>query len=98
MPVLYVSVSSMPVYRKTAVVHIELPSGATAESLPLTTDRTFGVLLTIEGQSFPASYFHSPIADEQWRDFSRRLSICNTTRDDKQQDLLNRHAMFIRNI
>jgi hypothetical protein len=88
----------MPLYRKTAIVHIELPSGATAESLPLTTDRTFGVMLTIEGQSFPASYFHSPIADEQWRDFSRRLSICNTTRDDKQQDLLNRHAIFIRNI
>ena len=88
----------MALYRKTAVVHIELPSGATAESLPLTTDRTFGVMLSIDGQSFPASYFHSPIADEQWRDFARRLSLCNTTRDDTQQDLLNRHAMFIRNI
>ena len=88
----------MPLYRKTAVVHIELPSGAMAESLPLTTERTFGVLLSIDGQSSPAGYFRSPIADEQWRDLSRRLSFCNTTRDDAQQDLLNRHAMFIRNM
>jgi len=38
----------MPVYRKTAVVELELPSGAMETSLPLATEREFGVLLTID--------------------------------------------------
>jgi len=39
----------MPVYRRTAVVQLELPSGAMETSLPLATEREFCVLLIVEG-------------------------------------------------
>ena len=73
----------MPVYRKTAVVQLELPSGAMETSLPLATEREFGVLLTIDGKTYPAQTFQSPINDEQWRDFIRQLRDCNVNRDVK---------------
>lgn len=86
----------MSLYRKTAIVQIELPSGASAERLPLTTDRSYGVILTIDGQSYPAGYFNSPINDEQWRDFSSRLSDCNVRHS--TDALAYRNATFIRGI
>jgi len=86
----------MSLYRKTAIVQIELPSGATEESLPLTAERAYGVILTIDGQSYPASYFYSPINDEQWRDFSRRLSDCNVRH--AEDAAAYRNATFIRSI
>jgi len=86
----------MSLYRKTAIVQLELPSGATAERLPLTTERTYGVILTIDGQSYPAGYFSSPINDEQWRDFSSRLSDCNVRRN--ADATAYRNATFIRGI
>ncbi len=86
----------MSLYRKTAVVQIELPSGASMERLPLTTDRGYGVILTIDGQSYPAGYFNSPINDDQWRDFSRRLSDCNTRHT--ADATAYRNATFIRGI
>jgi hypothetical protein len=73
----------MPVYRKTAVVQLELPSGAMETSLPLACEREFGVLLTIEGKTYPAQAFQSPINDEQWREFIRQLRDCNVNRDVK---------------
>ncbi|MGB6157293.1 MAG: hypothetical protein WBH45_03350, partial [Acidobacteriaceae bacterium] len=73
----------MPVYRKTAVVQLELPSGAMETSLPLATEREFGVLLAIDGKTYPAQAFQSPINDEQWRDFIRQLRDCNVNRDVK---------------
>src|SRR6202167_4427102 len=76
----------MPVYRKTAVVQLELPSGAMETSLPLATEREYGVLLTIEGRTYPAQAFHSPINDEQWREFIRQLRDCNVNRDVKTGD------------
>ena len=86
----------MSLYRKTAIVQLELPSGATAERLPLTSDRAYGVMLTIDDQSYPASYFYSPINDEQWRDFSSRLSDCNVRRS--TDATAYRNATFIRGI
>jgi hypothetical protein len=86
----------MSLYRKTAIVQIELPSGATEESLPLTAERAYGVILTIDGQSYPAGYFYSPINDEQWRDFSRRLSDCNVRH--AEDAAAYRNATFIRGI
>ncbi|HEY1985256.1 MAG TPA: hypothetical protein VGG85_07605 [Terracidiphilus sp.] len=71
----------MHLYRKTAVVQFELFSSATEGSLPLATERDFGVILTIEGVTYPAQNFHSPINDEQWRQFDRRLRSCNVTHD-----------------
>jgi len=73
----------MPVYRKTAVVQLELPSGATESSLPLACEREFGVLLAIDGRTYAAQTFRSPINDEQWRDFIRQLRDCNVNRDVK---------------
>jgi len=73
----------MPVYRKTAVVELELPSGAMETSLPLACEREFGVLLAIEGKTYPAQAFQSPINDEQWREFIRQLRDCNVNRDVK---------------
>lgn len=69
----------MPVRRKTAVVRFDLPSGADEVSLPLAVEREFAVILTIEGRSFPAHSFHSPINDEQWREFIRQLRTANGT-------------------
>src|SRR5271168_1586330 len=68
--------------RKTAVVQFALFSGATEGSLPLATERDFGVMLTVEGVAYPAQNFRSPINDEQWRDFIRRLRDCNVKHDD----------------
>ncbi len=62
-------------------MQLELPSSATAESLPLTSERNFGVLLTIDGASCPALHFRSPVNDEQWREFTRQLRECNVRRD-----------------
>jgi hypothetical protein len=73
----------MPVYRKTAVVQLELPSGAMETSLPLACEREYGVLLVIDGRTYPAQAFHSPINDEQWREFIRQLRDCNVNRDVK---------------
>jgi hypothetical protein len=67
--------------RKTAVVQFELFSGATEGSLPLAAERDFGVILTVEGVTYPAQNFRSPINDEQWRDFIRRLRDCNVNHD-----------------
>ena len=71
----------MHLYRKTAVVQFELFSGATEGSLPLDTDRQFGVILKVEGVTYPARNFQSPINDEQWRQFSRHLHDCNVNHD-----------------
>jgi len=73
----------MHLYRKTAVVQFELFSGATEGSLPLAAERDFGVILTLEGNTYPAQNFRSPINDEQWRQFDRRLRDCNVNRDAK---------------
>ncbi len=73
----------MPVYRKTAVMQLELPSGAMETSLPLACEREYGVLLAIDGKTYPAQAFHSPINDEQWREFIRQLRDCNVNRDVK---------------
>ena len=73
----------MPVYRKTAIVQLELPSGAMESSLPLTCEREFGVILWIAGKTYPAQSFHSPINDEQWREFIRQLRACNVNHDQK---------------
>ena len=70
----------MHLYRKTAIVQLELFSGATEGSLPLATERDFGVILSVEGVTYPAQAFRSPINDEQWRQFDRKLSDCNTGR------------------
>jgi tetratricopeptide (TPR) repeat protein len=86
----------MSLYRKTAILQLELPSGATAERLPLTAERAYGVILTIDGQSYPAGYFYSPINDEQWRDFSQRLSDCNVRH--AEDAAAYRNATFIRGI
>jgi tetratricopeptide (TPR) repeat protein len=85
-------------YRKTAIVRLVLPSGASDESLPLTTDRAYGVFLNIDGKDDPSGYFRSPINDEQWRDFRNRMSSCNTVRDPRADDLAFRNAMFIQDI
>lgn len=71
----------MHLSRKTAVVQLELFSGAVEGSLPLATERDFGVILSIEGVTYPAQNFRSPINDEQWRQFDRKLRDCNTKRD-----------------
>jgi tetratricopeptide (TPR) repeat protein len=73
----------MHLYRKTAVVQLELFSSATEGSLPLATERDFGVILTIEGITYPAQNFRAPINDEQWRQFDRKLRDCNINRDPK---------------
>ena len=71
----------MHLYRKTAIVQFELFSGATEGSLPLANERDFGVILIIEGVTYPAQNFRSPINDEQWRQFDRRLRECNVNHD-----------------
>ena len=71
----------MQLYRKTAIVQFELFSGATEGSLPLACERDFGVILTIEGVTYPAENFRSPINDEQWRLFYAGLRECNKQRD-----------------
>ncbi len=73
----------MPAYRKTAIVQLELPSGAMESSLPLTCEREFGVILSIAGKTYPAQSFRSPINDEQWREFVRQLRACNVNHDEK---------------
>jgi len=84
----------MHLYRKTAVVQFELFSGATEGSLPLATERDFGVILTVEGITYPAQNFRSPINDEQWRQFDRKLRDCNVNHDEKN----NRDAASIRSL
>src|SRR5437762_3136980 len=71
----------MHFFRKTALVQFELFSGATESSLPLATERDFGVILSVDGVTYPAQNFRSPINDEQWRQFDRRLRDCNTNRE-----------------
>jgi hypothetical protein len=71
----------MHLYRKTAIVQFELFSGATEGSLPLATERDFGVILSVEGVTYPAQNFRSPMNDEQWRQFDRKLRDCNTGHD-----------------
>jgi tetratricopeptide (TPR) repeat protein len=71
----------MHLERRTAVVQFELFSGATEGSLPLACERDFGVILTIDGTTCPAQNFRSPINDEQWRDFIRKLRDCNVNHD-----------------
>jgi tetratricopeptide (TPR) repeat protein len=66
--------------RKTAIVQIELLSGATEGSLPLATERAFGVILLVDGVSYPSQSFSSPINDEQWRLFLEKLRDCNKNR------------------
>lgn len=81
-------------YRKTAIVELVLASTDPVESLPLTTEREFGVLLRIEGVSYPAGTFHSPLNDEQWRDFVNKLRSCNRNHSDTSY----RDAVGIRQI
>jgi len=71
----------MPPYRKTAIVELVLQSGDAVGSLPLTCEREYGVYLVIEDRKLPAQSFHSPINDEQWRQFLRQLRDCNTIHD-----------------
>jgi hypothetical protein len=71
----------MQLYRRTAIVQFDLFSGATEGSLPLACERNFGVILTIEGATYPAENFRSPINDEQWRLFYAGLRECNKQRD-----------------
>jgi hypothetical protein len=71
----------MHLNRKTAVVQFELFSGATEGSLPLASERDFGVILMVEGVTYPAQNFRSPINDEQWRQFDRHLRDCNVNHD-----------------
>lgn len=85
----------MPPWRRTAIVQFELPSGATESSLPLAVEREFGVILVIEGRAWPAQTFHSPINDEQWREFIRQLRDCNANRDPQTG---NRGAAAIRTL
>src|SRR6202167_3742047 len=73
----------MPVFRKTAIVQLEVPSGAMESSLPLACEREFGAILSIAGRTYPAQSFQSLINDEQWRDFMRQLRACNVNRDEK---------------
>src|SRR5579862_2092292 len=73
----------MHLYRKTAIVQFELFSGATEGSLPLATERDFGVILMVDGVTYPAQTYRSPINDEQWRQFDRRLRDCNVNHDSK---------------
>ena len=73
----------MHLYRKTAIVQFELFSAATEGSLPLATERDFGVILSVEGVTCPAQNFRSPINDEQWRQFDRKLRDCNVNHDAK---------------
>ena len=86
----------MPLYRQTAIVNFVLPSVEPTESLPLTTEREFGVFLTINNQNIPASFFRSPVNDEQWRDFWRKVRSCNTNRS--TDDSAKRDARAIRSI
>jgi hypothetical protein len=92
----------MSQYRKTAIVRLVLPSGDSGQSLPLTTDRAYGVFVTIDGKDSPAGYFRSPINDDQWRDFRNKLSSCNTVRpsvnDSAADDLAFRNAMAIQDL
>jgi hypothetical protein len=67
--------------RKTSIVQFELFSGATEGSLPLACEREFGVILIVEGVTYPAQNFRSPINDEQWRNFDQRLRDCNVNHD-----------------
>lgn len=89
----------MPPWRKTAVVHFELPSGADEGSLPLAVEREFHVTVTIDGRPYPAHSFHSPINDEQWREFIGQLRNCNGTdpiTGDRPSQKGNRDAAAIR--
>lgn len=63
------------------MVQLELFSGADVGSLPLATERDFGVILVVDGVTYPAQNFRSPVNDEQWRQFDRKLRDCNTQRD-----------------
>ncbi len=78
----YGTVGAMPIFRETMIVELVLPSSAAEESLPLTTEREFGVFLRTGARSIPAKYFRSPINDEQWRTFVRQLRDCNVNHDD----------------
>src|ERR1700689_1629529 len=73
----------MPGYRKTAIVQLELATGAMEGSLPLTCEREYGVILSIDARSYPAQRFRSPINDEEWREFVRQLRACNVNHDEK---------------
>lgn len=84
----------MHLYRKTAIVQFELFSGATEGSLPLATERDFGVILSVEGVTFPAQNFRSPINDEQWRQFDSKLRECNDTHN----STMYRNAASIRSL
>src|SRR5260370_17613333 len=66
---------------KCAIVQFELFSGAPEGSVPLASERDFGVILTVEGVAYPALNFRSPINDEQWRQFDRHLRDCNVNHD-----------------
>jgi len=84
----------MQLYRKTAIVELVLFSSAEQGSLPLATERDFGVRLSIENATFPAQSFRSPINDDQWRDFFSTLRECNSNRKDN----MYRNATVIRSL
>jgi hypothetical protein len=92
----------MALYRKTAIVEIVLPSAAATASddqpltLPLSVQREFGVVLTIDGHVSSAGRFRSPINDEQWRQFVAQLRDCNV-RHVEDNDAY-RNATYIRDL
>ncbi len=83
----------MRLYRKTAVVELVLPEDEES-TLPLATERDFGVILKIADVTCPAQSFRSPINDAQWRQFYDKLRECNTNR----QENMYRNATFIRSL
>jgi hypothetical protein len=84
----------MQLYRKTAIVEFVLFSSAEESTLPLATERDFGVKLNIENVTCPAQSFRSPINDEQWREFFNTLRECNSNRKDN----MYRNATVIRSL
>lgn len=76
------------------MVQFVLFSEATEGSLPLATERDFGVILQIENATYPAQTFRSPINDEQWRQFDRKLRDCNINHD----ATMRRQAAAIRSL
>jgi len=70
----------MHLERRTAVVQFELFSGRPKAACRWPATRLWRHL-SIDGTTCPAQNFRSPINDEQWRDFIRKLRDCNVNHD-----------------
>ncbi len=79
----------MPTQRKTAIVELVLAGNVTGQSLPLTHERVFEVVLTFDGVGVDAKRFCSPLNDAEWRDFSVSLSKCNVERQTRNFPIAN---------